>query len=197
MFYSLSKRPPRVFSNIDPISMTQQSAFDETDTYSIIEKYRILGAIPNQRDPRQALYGDFTNVNNMRDTLDSFTRLQQSFEDLPSALRRKYGDDPLQYADYLNRLYSGTATIDDVETAKAFNIDFDKSKYEKGNVLNSLFTSVSDDYLKELSSKGYKQMTIMDAINSFNEVNSKHSNTIQTDVQVSPNAVTDNTATVM
>lgn len=167
MFYTPHNRPPRVYSNNTGDSMTQQEFFDETDTYAIIDKYRILGAIPNQKNPQQAMYGDFANVQNLRESLDSFTRLQQSFGDLPSELRRACNDDPLQYADYLNRLYSGNATISDVSMAKTYGIDFDKSKYDTGNSLNSTFSAVPDSYLKDLANKGYHQMSIKDAISDY------------------------------
>lgn len=167
MFYTPHNRPPRVYSNNCGESKTQQEFFDETDTYAIIDKYRILGAFPNARDPKVAMYGDFSNVQTLRESLESFTRLQQSFADLPSELRRKCGDDPLKYADYLNRLYSGNATIDDVSMAKAFNIDFDKSKYGDVGEFSDTFSKVPDAYLDELHKKGYHQMTIQQAIADY------------------------------
>lgn len=167
MFFTPTKRPPRVRSNNYGESKTQQEFFEETDTYAIIDKYRVLGAFPNARNPQTAMYGDFSNVQTLRESLDSFTRLQQSFSDLPAELRRACGDDPLKYADYLNRLYSGNATISDVSMAKAYGIDFDKSKYGNGSDFKDVFAKVPDSYLNELEQKGYHQMTIQQAIADY------------------------------
>uniref|UniRef100_A0AAU8AZH0 Internal scaffolding protein n=1 Tax=Dulem virus 199 TaxID=3145676 RepID=A0AAU8AZH0_9VIRU len=167
MYYTPRNRPPRVYSKNFGESKTQQEFFDETDTYAIIDKYRILGAIPNAKEPQAAMYGDFSNVQTLRESLESFTRIQQSFADLPSELRRACGDDPLKYADYLNRLYSGTATIGDVQIAKTYGIDFDKSKYGNSGEFEDTFSKVPDSYLNELQQKGYHQMTIQQAIADY------------------------------
>lgn len=201
MFFTPTKRPPRVNANNFGKSKTQQEFFDETDTYAIIDKYRVLGAFPHARNPQAAMYGDFTNVQTLRESLESFTRLQQSFSDLPSELRRACGDDPLKYADYLNRLYSGNATISDVSMAKAYGIDFDKSKYGNGSDLNDVFAKVPDSYLDELQQKGYHQMTIKEAIDNY----SAHQQTIREQniqqqtikLQAIKQPVTDTSATVV
>lgn len=136
IIHSIYNRPDTFETSISDVgeSLTQQQFFDETDTYAIIDKYKILGTFPNSRPPSSYTYGDFSDVSDLRESLEHFTNLQQQFLELPSGLRRDFGDDPLNYAEYLNRLYLGTASELDLQRASTYGISYDSSKYVKEEV---------------------------------------------------------------
>ncbi len=70
---------------------TKQSLADSTDINKILKKAQKVGSI-SHLVKHGAFYGDFSDV---PDLLDASTRLkkgQQIFEELPSELRREFGD---------------------------------------------------------------------------------------------------------
>lgn len=90
----------RVPSVTDPSDCRVASEFrDECDINLILKKYASTGVAPtNSKSP---MYGDFSNVPS--DLLEAATMVQEaqeSFRQLPSAVRKRFANDPFRLVDF-------------------------------------------------------------------------------------------------
>jgi phage internal scaffolding protein len=73
-------------------SLTQQHFKKEQDVRNIIKQYDRTGLINNvQRGIAQ--YGDFSEVNEYREAMDIVINANNTFEQLPSDVRQRFGND--------------------------------------------------------------------------------------------------------
>ena len=86
-------RRPHSMKFTEP-SKTKQSFADETDIHAIIRKYEQKGVYTV--NPREPLYGDFTNVDDYLDAKLRVSTAQAAFADLPSELRDAAANDPAE-----------------------------------------------------------------------------------------------------
>jgi len=77
---------------------TQQKFKDECDINVIVRRFGITGQLPT--DGRIPMYGDFTGIGDYRDALDAIRLAEQSFLQLPAAIRRELGDDPQRFVEF-------------------------------------------------------------------------------------------------
>lgn len=84
-------------------SLTQQHFKDDCDTNKIIERYTRTGVVPADLVQKSAgVYGDFSNVGDFLTAQQSVAKARESFEALPSAVRRRFNDDPAQFIDFMS-----------------------------------------------------------------------------------------------
>lgn len=74
-------------------SMTQQHFAKDADVRNIIKQYDKTGLIANVARG-VAQYGDYSEINEYRESLDMVNRANDNFMQLPAQLREMFGNDP-------------------------------------------------------------------------------------------------------
>lgn len=82
------------------VSMTEQSHKDACDINSVLRRYDQTGLLTHVNQAK-ALYGDFTETNEYQDSLNLVIRAQNSFAELPSSLRKRFGNDPGAFFEFV------------------------------------------------------------------------------------------------
>lgn len=88
----------RVYTVNDEPSMTDQSFKEQADANSVIKKYAKTGIWPQ---PRQGQYQDLSEIPDLLQALQTVTQAQQSFEALPSEIRKRFGNSPTNLVEFL------------------------------------------------------------------------------------------------
>lgn len=96
---NLAKRRPVKLSTPEE-TRAKQSFKDECDINNIMAKYRRTGLIEavNRNQPR---YADVTGLE-FRTAMEMVAEAQQLFEDMPSSVRKRFGNDPAAFLDFVN-----------------------------------------------------------------------------------------------
>lgn len=89
----------RIF-NTEP-SMTQQQFKDETDVNNIMRKYIKTGQITHLNN-RKGAYADLSDAKHFEEAMTVIARSQQAFEQLPSHVRARFGNDPQQMLSFIH-----------------------------------------------------------------------------------------------
>lgn len=80
--------------------ITQQHLKAETDINNILRQYDKTGLITHV-NTAAAQYGDFTEVNEYRESLDKVIQAQNAFEMIPSHIRKRFGNDPGEFFEFV------------------------------------------------------------------------------------------------
>lgn len=84
-------------------SLTQQHFKDDCDVNKIIDRYTRTGVVPAELiQQSEGVYGDFSNVGDFLAAQQSVLNARQSFEALPSSIRRRFNDDPAQLIAFMS-----------------------------------------------------------------------------------------------
>ena len=95
----ISKRPDgsvRVVTQNDGPSKTDQSFRDDCDVNTIMRRYKKTGQISHLAKS-QGVFGDFSNVPDLQDALQTVTEAQAIFDQFPADLRRRFGNSPVEF----------------------------------------------------------------------------------------------------
>lgn len=96
MFSKNRRRVTVVFN--DP-SLTSQADLKESDMNHIIQRYMRNGVLPGGR--ADGFYGDTTTLpQDYQSALDIVIEAQESFDALPSAIRERFGNEPLNFLNF-------------------------------------------------------------------------------------------------
>ena len=80
-------------------SMARQEFKDEVDINNIMKKYDDrLNAVPFTASGQ---YGDFSQITEFRDMLDTVIYAQEAFASLPASMRKRFGNDPALLLEFL------------------------------------------------------------------------------------------------
>ena len=92
---------PIVFRDDDGIhdGITEQHHKPMCDVNNIIRQYDKTGLIEHVAASK-ASYGDFTQVNEYQESLNMVIRAQNAFDELPSAVRKRFGNDPGEFFEF-------------------------------------------------------------------------------------------------
>lgn len=102
MFRTPYINPPlRVTLDTGDESLVEQHHKDDCDITKILKKYDKTGLITHVNQMR-ADYGDFTNLNEYQESLNLVIKAQNSFNELPSSLRKKFNNDPGQFMEFVS-----------------------------------------------------------------------------------------------
>ncbi len=82
-------------------SRTKQSELADSDINNIMARYALTGVAPNMRDPAQALYGDFSDVEDYQTSLAKVASAEERFNSLPVELRKKFDYNPQNMIDFI------------------------------------------------------------------------------------------------
>lgn len=85
----------RVQISFDEPSLTQQHFKDECDINKIVARFKKTGVFDHVTT-KTPTYGDFSNVQSYQDALGIVQRAEDSFDSLPSAVRKRFQNDPLE-----------------------------------------------------------------------------------------------------
>lgn len=97
-FYTRYKAPKSPVADSSKPSLTQQEFKESCDINNILAKFAVqaqaLGVQPSQLMPQdQGTYGDFSNLDDFQTAQNKIAFLNDQFSNLPSNVRRKFGDD--------------------------------------------------------------------------------------------------------
>lgn len=97
-FYTRYKAPKSPVADSSKPSLTQQEFKESCDINNILAKFAVqaqaLGVEPSQLMPQdQGSYGDFSNLDDFQTAQNKIAFLNDQFSNLPSDVRRKFGDD--------------------------------------------------------------------------------------------------------
>lgn len=81
-------------------TLTKQSFQDECDINTIMDKYESTGVLQHVSNVQQA-YGDFSNVQEYQLSLNQVIAAQEAFDELPSRVRERFGNDPAHLMAFL------------------------------------------------------------------------------------------------
>lgn len=97
-----SAHSPRIRVTSDPVgeSMTVQSFKDECDINKIMARYVKTGVITHL-NPAEPRYG-FAPAGDFLGAMSLVTQAQQSFDELPAEVRRKFDNDPGKFLDFID-----------------------------------------------------------------------------------------------
>jgi phage internal scaffolding protein len=85
---------------IEGESMTKQSFKDESDINFIMQKYQQTGYL-NPDVIRDSDYFDASNALNFQDAMNIVVNAQDSFDALPSHIRKRFANDPALFLDFV------------------------------------------------------------------------------------------------
>ena len=98
---NLRHKPSVGIEFTDP-SMTQQHFKDECDIDRILRKYNKTGFLVNPLEARRpAKWGDFSSVADYQASMNRLVQVQEAFEALPSRVRERFRNDPMQMLAFL------------------------------------------------------------------------------------------------
>jgi phage internal scaffolding protein len=80
-------------------SLTQQHFQEECDIKNIIKKHDRTGIIQHVASG-VAQYGDYSEVNEYRESLDLINHAQESFDGLPAELRKMFNNNPGEFFEF-------------------------------------------------------------------------------------------------
>lgn len=80
-------------------SMTQQNFKEECDINNILAKFVKTGIL--EQSARPGDFFDATTVSDYRDALHALSSAQESFSELPSAIRKYFENDPANFLEFI------------------------------------------------------------------------------------------------
>lgn len=92
---------PRVQVEFKEASHTQQHFKDDTDINIILKRNPDITQCQYVNHRGQPTYGDFSDVADYRDALDRVLEAQEQFDELPSGVRERFGNDPGQFLEFV------------------------------------------------------------------------------------------------
>lgn len=91
----------RVMTINDEPSKTQQQFKETVDVNNIIRRYKTTGQI-DHLNKRRGMYLDSTNIPDYQTSLQTIIDAQASFSALPSAMRKRFSNDPGEMIKFLS-----------------------------------------------------------------------------------------------
>lgn len=151
-FYTRYKAPKSPIADSSKPSLTQQEFKESCDINNILSKFSVqaqaLGVNPSLLMPQdQGTYGDFSNLDDFQTAQNKIAFLNDQFSNLPSDVRRKFGDDLNTFISAI----SDPARIDELGELGVWNkdsyLEFKRQReqlLEQNNSTNADKTSVSE-----------------------------------------------------
>lgn len=90
----------RVVTPITQKSMTDQSFKDECDVNNIISKFKKTGNITHVARI-QGTYGDFSDIPDLQQAMQTVTEAHLAFDSLPSNVRKRFGNSPQEFLQFM------------------------------------------------------------------------------------------------
>lgn len=97
---SYGKLRKRVYSTNDEPSKADPSQAPECDINNIMHKFGKTGHISHFAK-HQGMYADLTEISDLHSAMIQVTQAQQAFDALPSELRTRFGNSPIEMVNFL------------------------------------------------------------------------------------------------
>lgn len=97
--YNARKRETDFATHITAESMTVQADAKDLDINVIMSRYSQTGQLP-RINSAQPQYGDFTTVGDYRQCLDTVRAAQETFQQLPATVRKRFANDPALFLEF-------------------------------------------------------------------------------------------------
>lgn len=81
-------------------SMAKQSFKDECDINNILKRYEQTGILPEIRQALEGQYGDFSQVADYQNALNSVLLAEEMFAALPAKVRDKFQNNPQGFVEF-------------------------------------------------------------------------------------------------
>lgn len=91
----------RVYTVNDEPSMTDKSQQQSTDVNYIMDKYKKTGQITHLAKV-QGNFADLSEITDLHSSMNLVTKAQETFNALPSYLRKRFGNSPIEMVNFLN-----------------------------------------------------------------------------------------------
>lgn len=92
--YSYFAQPPRKHLVCRSVSMTEQSHASECDINRLVSHYQRSGVLGDPSSYREMVYGNFSEVGDFHERMQTLKEAQEKFDALPSNIRDAFGNDP-------------------------------------------------------------------------------------------------------
>lgn len=79
---------------------TQQQFKDDTDVNIILDRLMKTGEMPKFQS-KSGVFGDFTEIGDYQQAMDTVLAADEAFMDLPAPLRKRFDNDPQKLLDFL------------------------------------------------------------------------------------------------
>lgn len=151
-FYTRYNAPKSPVADSSKPSLTQQEFRESCDINNILSKFSVqaqaLGVDPSLLMPQdQGTYGDFSQLDDFQTAQNKIAFLNDQFSNLPSSVRRKFGDD---LNTFINAV-SDPSRVDELGELGVWNkqsfLEFKRQRaqlLEQNNSTNVDKTSVSE-----------------------------------------------------
>lgn len=83
----------------DDVSLTQQQFKDECDINNILQSYAETGTI-NHINRRPEMYGDFSQLTDLHESMETVRFANESFNALPAKVRARFDNDPRKLVEF-------------------------------------------------------------------------------------------------
>lgn len=100
MKYGSYRPHKRVMTDVSAGGRTRQEFADECDVNTIMKKYGRTGMLP--QNAVQMRYGEFAEVPDFMTAMNTVARANEAFAALPAAVRRRFGNDPAEFCDFVS-----------------------------------------------------------------------------------------------
>lgn len=90
----------RVTKNFNNDTRTQANFADECNINNIMAKYQKYGVIDAVQNT-EGRFGDFTDIGDYHSAMNAITDAKQRFAELPSSIRKRFGNDPAALLEFL------------------------------------------------------------------------------------------------
>lgn len=103
--YSRYDLPPQTPYSLDKPSLTQQHFKDEADINNILARYQRTGYLVDPLNPgtRQPLFDDYSAPLDFVESQTLIAHANQAFELLPSTIRKRFNNSPLDLLQFLEK----------------------------------------------------------------------------------------------
>lgn len=100
--FSYFDRPPQVGLSCAEPSRTQQQFLQESDINYIVAKYADFEGFVDPSIPRKVKpqYGDFAELGDYQDHMNTVLKVQKIFDDLPADVRIQFENNPALFAEF-------------------------------------------------------------------------------------------------
>lgn len=90
---------------------TEQSHKDDVKVQNIIKRYDKTGLITHVRKSA-GQYGDYTETNEYQESMNLVVKANEAFEELPSDIRRRFGNDPGAFFEFVTNPENNEALVE-------------------------------------------------------------------------------------
>ena len=101
LVFDYFNRPPSPSLDCQDASLTRQEFAKDADINNIMARYSD-GMAPLPSGSRPPIYGDFSDIPDYQSALQTVIDAQSRFDELPSKVRERFGNDPAKLLDFLS-----------------------------------------------------------------------------------------------